>query len=206
MAPANRISNADSDRRTLLLDAAEQIMVEEGYAAVSSRRVGALAGTNATLVYYYFKTMDDLFIAVFRRGAERSLRRQAILLSTAQPLWGLWESIHDQFHAGLLTEFTALANHRKAVRAEIAAYSDRFRRMQIDTVSRALDRYGVDQAAFPPAALILFLAGTYRYLESEQSVGVDLGHSEAVALIERYLVQFEGERQPSALSYLDRAT
>jgi AcrR family transcriptional regulator len=60
----------DSKTGTALLHAAEQLMLEEGYAAVSSRRVAARAGTNAALVYCYFDTMDDLFLAVLRRQAQ----------------------------------------------------------------------------------------------------------------------------------------
>ena len=71
-------------------------MLEEGYAAVSSRRVASEAGVNVALVYYYFETMDDLFIALFRRGAERSLERQAEVLASPQPLWGLWDLTHHQ--------------------------------------------------------------------------------------------------------------
>ena len=42
------------------MDAAEQLLLEEGYAAVTSRRVGARAGLKPQLVHYYFRTMDDL--------------------------------------------------------------------------------------------------------------------------------------------------
>ena len=56
--------------RAQLLDAAEQLMLEEGYAAVTSRRVGRKAGISPQLVHYYFRTMDDLFLEVFRRRAE----------------------------------------------------------------------------------------------------------------------------------------
>src|SRR5262245_22705522 len=54
----------DSAARTALLDAAEAIMVEDGYAAVSIRRIASQAGLNSALVYYYFDTMDGLFVAL----------------------------------------------------------------------------------------------------------------------------------------------
>ncbi|EUA30299.1 bacterial regulatory s, tetR family protein [Mycobacterium xenopi 4042] len=54
----------------MLLDAAEQLMLEEGYAAVTSRRVAQKAALKPQLVHYYFRTMDDLFLAAFRRRAE----------------------------------------------------------------------------------------------------------------------------------------
>ena len=67
----------------MLLDAAERVMIAEGYAAVTSRRVAAEAGLKPQLVHYYFATMDDLFLAVFRRRAEVGLERQAAALASA---------------------------------------------------------------------------------------------------------------------------
>ncbi len=72
-----RIRAADSKTRAELVDAAEQPLVEEGYAAVTSRRVGAKAGLKPQLVHYYFRTMDDLFVEMFRhpsRGLQRGPR------------------------------------------------------------------------------------------------------------------------------------
>ena len=52
-------------------------MLEEGYAAVTSRRVAAQAGLKPQLVHYYFRTMDDLFLAAYRRRADQGLERLA---------------------------------------------------------------------------------------------------------------------------------
>src|SRR5205823_13649069 len=67
MATASlRIGCEDLKTRAKLLDADEKLLLEEGYAAVTSRRVAAKAGLKPQLVHYYFRTMDDLFIEVFR--------------------------------------------------------------------------------------------------------------------------------------------
>src|SRR5580704_6580721 len=68
-----RIGAADSKTRAQLLNAAEQLLLDEGYAAVTSRRVGAKAGLKPQLVHYYFRTMEDLFLEVFRRRADENL-------------------------------------------------------------------------------------------------------------------------------------
>lgn len=47
-----------SETRTALLEAAERLMGEEGYAAVTSRRLGAYAGVRPQLVHYYFRTIE----------------------------------------------------------------------------------------------------------------------------------------------------
>ena len=50
-----------------MLDVTERIMLRDGYAAVTSRRVEADAGVK---LHYHFGTLDDLFIAVVRRRGE----------------------------------------------------------------------------------------------------------------------------------------
>jgi AcrR family transcriptional regulator len=204
MSPARRNRLEDSSTSSALLDATEQIMLEEGYAAVSSRHIASRAGVTAALVHYYFGTMDELFIAVFRRIAERSLQRQARVLSSSQPLWGLWESTRDQINTALLMEFNALANHHKAVQAEIAIYSKKFRRMQIEIVSTVLERYGIDPTRWPPATIILLMTGISRFMMIEEAFNVDIGHAETIAVVERHIRELEGDRRPTAEEYLAR--
>jgi AcrR family transcriptional regulator len=173
-------------------------MLEEGYAAVSSRRVANEAGVNVGLVYYYFETMDDLFIALFRRGAERSLERQAAVLSSPQPLWGLWDLTHHQTSPAITMEYIALANHRKAIRAEIADYSRRFRVMQLEALGQVLAGYGIDTEEWPPVSIILMMTGISRFLLIEEGFDLDAGHAETVALIERLILDLEGPRRTSS--------
>src|ERR1700684_1721587 len=77
MTSARRIGAPDAKNRSGLLDAAEQLMLEEGYAAVTSRRVAEKAALKPQLVHYYFRTMDELFLAAFRRRAEEGLEGHA---------------------------------------------------------------------------------------------------------------------------------
>jgi len=169
-------------------------MIEEGYAAVSSRRVATGAGVNVGLVYYYFATMDDLFIALFRRGAERSLERQAEVLSSPQPLWGLWDLTHQQSDPAVTMEFIALANHRKAIKSEIADYSRRFRAMQVEVMTRVLPGYGLDPEQWPASSIMVMMTGISRFLLIEDAFELDTGHAETVALIEGRIASLEGPR------------
>jgi len=193
MAFARRNGAEDSSTRTALIDAAEQLMVEEGYAAVSSRRVAGRAGMNAALVYYYFGTMDDLFLAVFSRRAERNLEAQAEALASDQPLWALWDVTRDQTNTALNFEFLALGKHRKVVGAAITESCFNFRRVQLDAMPGILKRYGVDADAWAPAVVLLLMDGMSRFLMMEEAFGLDIGHTEMIALIEGQIRALEGE-------------
>ncbi len=185
----------DLDARTALLDAAERLMLSEGYAAVTSRRLAAEAGVNAGLVYYYFGPMDNLFVEVFRRSAARMLERQAEALAADQPLWALWDLIRDQTNTGLNLEFLALGNHRKAVMAEMKEFSERFRHLQFDGLSKIMEKYDVDTEQWPPEAVMLFMDGVARFMGEERAYHLKLGHSQATAVVERLISQFEGPRR-----------
>jgi AcrR family transcriptional regulator len=193
-ATKRRSSTTDSSTRTALLDAAEALMLEEGYAAVSSRRVAERAGATAALVYYYFDTMDGLFVELFRRGAERGLERQVAALDSPQPLWALWETLHDHINNVRTMEFFALANHRKAIRSEIVNYSAEYRRMQLDILAPVLAAYGLQVDTWPPVTLILTMGSLSLLLLIEQGFGFDMGHAEMVAVVERQIRELEGER------------
>jgi hypothetical protein len=142
--------------------------------------------------------MDDLFIELFRRRSERSLDRLRQVLNDPQPLWALWEHAYDPSSNAIVMEFIALANHRKAIKKEIATYSRKHRRLQLERLTTVLDGYDVDLERWPAASLLLLLAGTARFLLIEDSFGVDIGHREAIAVIEREIRVLEGERRRSA--------
>jgi AcrR family transcriptional regulator len=197
MTSPRRIGAPDAKNRAVLLDAAERLMLEEGYAAVTSRRVAAKAGLKPQLVHYYFRTMDELFLEVFRRRAEEGLSRQAQALASPQPLRALWEFSTDPAATALTMEFAALANHRKAMKTEIARYAERFRSAQEEAMSRLAGRYGVDTGEFPPGFLAMLMTSLSRVLTMERSLGMSIGHAETTDLVERYLRRLEGERAPA---------
>lgn len=182
------------DTRTALLDAAESLLVEEGYAGVTTRRVGERAGANPALIHYYFDSIDGLFVELFRRGADRGLEQQADALQSPQPLWALWDAFHDHLNNIRTVEFFALAHHRPAVRAEVVEYSARYRRQQLEVLTTVLEGYGLDLEQWPPVTLVLALGSISLLLLIEKGFGYDLGHDEMRDVVERQIRELEGER------------
>src|SRR5579863_3297395 len=106
---SRRARSATPEKRRKLLDGAEQIMLRDGYAAVTSRRLETETGLK---VHYHFGSIDDLFIAVVRRRGEINLALMAEALSSPDPLWAWWRLASDRRGSRLLVEITAAANHR----------------------------------------------------------------------------------------------
>jgi AcrR family transcriptional regulator len=193
-ASPRRLGAPDAKNRTVLLDAAEQLMREEGYAAVTSRRVADQAGLKPQLVHYYFRTMDDLFVELFRRRADEMVHYHQLALKAPQPLWALWELNTDAAGAAMTMEYIALANHRKTLRAEIARYAELFRTEQIKTITAAMARYNVPFEEFSPTVLMVLMTGATQVLVQEQLLGMTAGHAETMEFAGRWLTFLEGER------------
>lgn len=175
--------------RQRLIEATAKVMRDEGYAAATSRRVAAEAGVKQALVYYYFPTMDDLFVEVLRAGAETSLEHMRKALTNDDPLRALWLINSEVHRTGLNTEFMALANHRKAIRVELRAYAERVRDIETAAVTVALRTNGIDLHEHPPVAVSMLIAQIARSLCNESNVGVTLGHDEMRVYVDRLLEQ-----------------
>lgn len=180
----------DSTTRRALIRATAQVMLEEGYAAATSRRVAARAEVKPALVHYYFPSMDDLFVAVLQAGAEANLSTQQDAFADESPLHALWD-LNSAQGAALWMEFMALANHRKAIRSEIAGYADRFRELEEAAMATALQAHGVDTDKFPPVVMSMIVASLARILVLEQGLGISRGHAQAQEFVRRYLDRFE---------------
>jgi AcrR family transcriptional regulator len=187
---APKSSGRDSATRQALIRATAQVMLEEGYAAATSRRVAAKAGVKPALVHYYFPSMDDLFLAVLREGADANLLHQREALTDDAPLHALWR-LNNEHGARLLMEFMALANHRKEIRSEIVGYAARFGELEESAVTLAMRAHGVDLAEFPPVVMSMIVTSLARILVLERSLGITRGHAEATEFIEGVLDRYE---------------
>ena len=199
MTGSKRSAGDKADTRKAILDAAETIMREEGYAAVSSRRVAEIAGLRSQLVHYHFGTMDNLFLAVFRRAEEDYLARQVRSLTSTSPLRSLWEQSLKQSDTRLTIEFIALALHHEAIREELAQANDRTRRLHAMVIADALERNGPAPeapGAPPPEVLAFLIAAVSRSLVTEAALGADAAHPAVVNYVEECLARFGPPPKP----------
>lgn len=60
---------AERNTEQAILDAAERLFLEKGFARTSTTEIAKEAGCNQALVHYYFRTKDRLFESIFERKA-----------------------------------------------------------------------------------------------------------------------------------------
>ena len=189
MKPGRRKQSDDSATRNALIDATQALLLEEGYAAVSSRKIGEKAGVKPPLIHYYFATIDDLYLAVFRRSVENSLADHQAVLDSGQPLAALWE-FNDDPRSRLGSELTALANHRPAIRDELVAHGDRIREIEVSALTRHFENKGLKLKISPDVAAMLLSSVTHQ-MRVERSLGISRGHEETSAYFEQWLKMFD---------------
>jgi AcrR family transcriptional regulator len=88
--------------RRIILDAAGQLFLEQGYEGFSMRRVAERIGYSATTIYRYYEDKDDLLFAVVNEGFSefaRQLREAAE--SVSNPLKRLEALWHAYLRFGL---------------------------------------------------------------------------------------------------------
>jgi AcrR family transcriptional regulator len=198
MATPRRVGAETSETRALLLDRAEELMLEEGYAAGTYRGLASRAGVTGGLVQYYFPMLDDLFVALLQRRSERNIERlrAALELRPGEPLRIVWEFSSDETSAALLTEFIALATHRKTIRAEILDVIKRTRSTQLQVLKERWDEYPA-MDGLSPEALLFLLHGIPKMVLLEEAVGMSSGHRDVLRFVEARLDALEPRRKPA---------
>lgn len=200
MVTPRRVGTERSKTRAVLLDCVVQLMLEEGYAAVSYRSLAAKAGVTAGLVQYYFPTFDDLFIALIRDRAERSLRKLEEGLRTERPLRALWQYANHKDAAALTAELMCAGNHRKRIRAEMAKAGEDARELVLAAVAGKPKYRSFYGAPVSPDVVVFLITSMPRMIVMEQAAGMSTSHAETMAFLERYLDYVEPLPNGSAAS------
>jgi TetR/AcrR family transcriptional regulator, regulator of autoinduction and epiphytic fitness len=191
-AKPRRVRREPEAARELILDAAERIMRDEGYAAVSTRRVAKDVGLAPALVHYYYPLTDDLFVALHQRMTDRQVEDLRTVMASEDPIRALWNYQTAWTSASLGVEFMALANHRKSIREKIARRTEQARKDQAELLARHLRHSLPLPETVTPASLATALMGLARTIVNEESIGITCGHDGVRTLVEWAIGQLTG--------------
>jgi AcrR family transcriptional regulator len=197
--PVERRERASSQaKRARILDVTEELILEGGYAAVTSRAVAGRADMQAPHLHYYFATIDDLLVAVLRRRSDGAVERMAAALDSAEPLRNWWSLAADRRGTALFVELLAAANHRPALKAHMAEVAKQVRDLQVDRLGRLLDEYGLDGELFPPVFVAAAMQGLGFAVVADEAAGYDTRPEEAAAAMDRLVDTLEARRSARA--------
>lgn len=189
---ANRGYNSlESRSRLRLIEAASDLLGEQGFQAISARRIADRAGLKPQLVHYYFRSMEELVVAVYLRSSDSYVRMHDEALSSAQPLRALWELNSNMPEARRMTEYIALGKVYPALRAEMRRTGENYRILQVATIRRVMTERGIADFWIAPEALAVLMSAVARNFLIEGEVGMTMGHDAMQGLVGRILDTLE---------------
>lgn len=184
MTRARRLGLETSQTRSALMDAVENVMREDGYGALTARKVAERAGLKHQLVYYYFQTLDDLLIATYERHIERYLHRLEEAFRAERPLHAFWQVHANPVDATLNSEFLSMANHNEAIRSRTVAFGEEVRTLGLERLEERFHRPDGGSEAVNPFAVTMAITAIGSMLGLEHAIGISGGHAQTRALIE----------------------
>jgi TetR/AcrR family transcriptional regulator len=181
---------ARTDVEEAFLDAAERLLVDVGYAGITTRRLAQEAGANHGLVHYYFGSMENLLVRVLERFTERLIVRQRALYSDPElSFHEKWRQAmryldEDREYQKVWYELQALAWNRPELRERVARVDEEWRNVLREALAEPRERYGIEM---PLEALVALVVTFNEGIMLERLSGIETGQAELLAWIDDWL-------------------
>jgi AcrR family transcriptional regulator len=191
-AVASRVAKtkARSAAEEALLDAAERLLVDVGYAGITTRRIAEEAGVNHGLVHYYFGSNENLLVRALERFTEGLIDRQKELYAADEPFVEKWRTAmrylvsEDVTYEKIWLELQALAWNNPDLRKRLARVNAKWRAVLTEAFEKPHRELGIDM----PLEALVSLVMTFNIgIIVERLGGIEAGHEELLEWIDRWL-------------------
>jgi AcrR family transcriptional regulator len=201
-------SEARTQATTSLMDAAEDLLYEVGYAGVSTRAVAEKAGVKHGAVHYYFGSMEELLTQTLERFVDRLADALEALYDdptlTFAEKWRLgsrfWVDEPTSRFPKILLELLAVGWNNPILRDRLTYVHARFRSVFEKHFGQALRDYGLPEDEFPLKAVVAAVTTFQLGLIVEGLSDVEEGHRELLDWIPQWIDGLEhskSERSPN---------
>jgi len=173
-----------------LLDAAERLLVDVGYAGITTRRLADEAGVNHGLVHYYFGSNENLLVRALERFTERLIARQRELYAAGVPLVEKWRTAmrylvsEDVSYEKVWLELQALGWNDAGVRERLARVNAEWRAVLTDAFAEPHRELGI---TMPLDALVSLVITFNVGIIVERLGGIETGHDAVLDWIDGWL-------------------
>ena len=199
------VSSARVEATDAILDGAESLLVEVGYAAITTRKLAERAGVNHGLVHYYFGSMEEVFLQVLERYTERLTTRQRALYAGDEPFLEKWRTAmaylvadDEAEYQKIWFELQAMAWSRPEMRERVGRVLADWQAVLTPALMDGLRELGVDPRRYPLEAVVSLVATFNEGVMLERLSGVDSGHRQLLSMIDRMLVRLTREQPKGA--------
>jgi len=183
-------TTARSAAEEALLDAAERLLVEVGYAGITTRRLADEAGVNHGLVHYYFGSNENLLLQALERFTERLISRHRDLYGADLPFVEKWRTAmrylvsEDVTYEKVWLELQALGWNNPGVRERLARVNAEWRAVLVDAFREPHRELGIEM---PLDALVALVMTFNIGIIVERLGDIETGHEALLDWIDRWL-------------------
>ena len=185
-----KVSTARSAAEGALLDAAERVLVDAGYAGITTRRLAEEAGVNHGLVHYYFGSVENLLVRMLEGFTERLIARQREMYAADMPFLEKWRTAmrylmsEDVAYEKVWLELQALAWNRPELRERVDHVNAEWRTVLMEAFAEPREQYGIEM----PLEVLVSLVITFNEgIMLERLSGVTEGHQQLLEWIDAFL-------------------
>lgn len=161
-APARRKRMPRAERERQMIEVAESVFAERGYAAASMDEIAERVGVSKPMLYEYFHSKEGLLLACIRES------RTALRIATEQALKGA-ETPEDALRKGLFAFFVFIRERRQSwsllrhemtlIGTSAAAEIEETRQQQTDLIAALMANYREEVDAIRDIAAAEFVVG-----------------------------------------------
>jgi AcrR family transcriptional regulator len=173
-----------------ILDAAEQLLVDVGYAGITTRRLAETAGVNHGLVHYYFGSNENLLVQALERFTERLVERQRTLYAGDAPFPDKWRTAmsylvdDDARYEKIWLELQALSWNNPDLGERLARVNAEWRAVLTEAFREPHRELGIPM----PLEVLVSLVMTFNLgVIVERLGGVTTGHAALLDWIDGWL-------------------
>jgi AcrR family transcriptional regulator len=188
---AAKVSTARATAEEALLDAAERLLVEVGYAGITTRRLAEEAGVNHGLVHYYFGSIENVLVRTLERFTKRLIERQRAMYAAPEiPFIEKWRTAmrylvaDDVAYEKVWCELRALSWNRPELREPVARVDAEWRAVLTEAFAEPRRRYGIE---IPLDELVSLVMTFNEGIILERLSGIDAGHRELLEWIDGWM-------------------
>lgn len=140
--------NVSDERKTQIINAAEGVFTEKGFDEARMDDIAEETGLSKGTLYLYFKSKDDLIIAILDRMFQREFKQLENLdqaaQSAADAIWNMTNLLTKEILSlirliPIVYQFLALAFRNKYVQTALKKYINRYLDILIPIIQRGID-------------------------------------------------------------------
>ncbi len=138
-----------AETRAKVLQAAEEVLHDHGYAGLTTRTVAARAGVQLSQIHYHFGSRRGVLLGLFEALNDRLVLRQTTMFALDVPLWKQWELACDYLdedidsgYVRILNELAAAGWSEPVIGDAVRKAMARWHAILSDVAARAESRIG----------------------------------------------------------------